>query len=374
MAVDRNRPRLGIGPAATPKLQWEHELGAVISATPTIVSLSGGADGPLGPGVADESVAYVGTHAGRIVGVVVDGTRKGTMVLDRTVDGIIWRRAAWDEAGRLYFGADDDHLYALDLGTGDRLWRVRLGNCTPPRAPGPEGVRCDVDGGPTIGPSGDLYVGADGVYRIGTDGTIKWHTPDAEAEAHPAHVYSIPLVTQGGRVVFGGYNGRITAVSAEDGSPAWSVEVGADVDGSAIQTKDGTIVIGADDGKLYALSEAGQSLWTFQAERDIRAAAALGPDDSLFVPSFDGQLYALDPLGVARWILPTSQALAATPAIDRDGNLYVGGRDDRLYGLAAAGDVRWNVELPGDLDSGVAVSPEGTLVFGCDDGTLRAVH
>ena len=351
---------------------WDHDLDAVVFATPTVVA---GNAGPLGPGVsADDAVAYVGTHAGRFVGVIVDGPRAGQIVVDQYVPGIIWRRAAWDDKGRLYFGADNDHLYALELATGELAWTKRLGNCKPPRAPGPEGVRCDVDGGPTLGPDGDLYVGADGLYRIAPDGEIRWRTPSFEDDPYAPHVYTIPLVTEDGLVIYGGYDGHVRAVSAQDGTERWQVAIGADVDGSPVAGPDGTIYIGADDGKLYALGPDGSTRWSFATERDIRGAVGTSSDGTIYVPSFDGNLYSVDATGAARWVLPTAGEIMSTPLVDQAGNIYVGSRDERLYGIAAAGRVLFNVEFPADIDSGVAISPRGTLVVGCDDGHLRALR
>lgn len=355
-------------------MQWEHDLGSVIFAAPTIVSHTQGAVGPLEPTAGKDAVSYVGTHAGRFVGVVVDGPRAGTIVVDRLVEGIVWRRAAWDEAGRVYFGADNDELYAMDLGTGDIAWHKRLGNCHPPRAPGPEGVRCDVDGGPTIGPDGDLYVGADGLYRITPQGETRWRVPAESDVPYAAHVYSIPLVTDDGLVVYGAYDGTLAGVSAGDGTVLWTVSIGADVDGSPVQGPDGTIYVGADDGKMYALTPDGAVQWTFDTHSDIRSAAAVAHDGSLYVPSLDGNMYRLDAAGAAQWVLPAGGPVSATPLIDGAGNVFVGSRDDRLFGVSASGRVMWNVEFPADIDSGAAISPAGTLVVGCDDGKLRALR
>ena len=355
-----DRPSRGRGPLEPPKAAWEVDLGAVVFARPT-----------LGVDSKGRTVAYVGTHAGRFSGIVTDGDDAGTVVTDLTVGGMIWSTAARDPAGRLYVGADDDTLYAIEPEGSKIVWSKKLGNCAPARAPGPEGARCDVDGGPTLGPDGDLYVGADGVYRITTAGKVVWHWPADNDRAK--HVFSSPLVTKDGLVVFGGQDGFVTALNS-DGTEAWRYKVGADVDGSAAAGIDGSIYIGADDGRMFALRTDGSLKWSFVSQSDIRSSVAVATDGTIYLSSFDGNLYSLDPAGNVHWMLPSSGRIAASPVLDADEVVYVGSQDDRLYAVTPEGKVRWNVEFPTDIDSSVAITPAGTLVVGSDDGKLRGLR
>jgi outer membrane protein assembly factor BamB len=336
------------------------DLGSVVFARPT-----------LDPSVEGPATVYVGTHAGRFVGVRAEGEQEGTVVLDLSMGGMVWATAVVDGRGWLYVGADDDTLYAIDPDKGAFGWKLRLGDCEPSRAPGPEGARCDVDGGPTLGPDGDLYVGADGLYRITTAGKVVWHYP-AEGERRK-HVFSSPVVTREGLVVFGGQDGFVTALGT-DGQERWRYKVTADVDGSPAIGMDGAIYVGADDGRVYALRTDGSLKWSFVAQKDIRSSVGVTPDGIIYITSFDGNFYSLDPAGNVRWVLPTGGRIASSPYVDPDGVAIFGSQDDRLYSVTSAGEVRWNVEFPGDIDSSVAVTPSGTIVVGCDDGHLRGLR
>lgn len=351
-----------IAPREQPTLAWERDLGAVVFATPTV------AVGPAGP------AAYVGTHGGRFVGV---GLTSGTIELDLQLGGRIWATAAASGEGetlRLHVGNDDDKLFAIAPAKAPDaiVWTLPLGNCSGTRVPGPEGARCDVDGGPTIGPEGDLYVGADGVYRISPAGEIRWHWPPSDQQERAKHVFSSPVVSAEGVVVFGGQDGFVTALASADGSLRWQYRVEADVDGSGVMASDGAFFIGADDGRIHALRSDGSLRWSFVAQRDIRSSLGIAASGTLYATSFDGNLYAISPAGEVEWVLPTAGVVNSSPLVDGEGKILFGSQDDHVYAVSPAGEVLWALELAGDVDSSVALAPDGTLVVGCDDGKLRA--
>ncbi len=353
-------PAVGTGPKELPQVVWDVELGSVVFGSPTLTM------------VGKDLVALVGTHAGRFVGVVVEGARAGQVIVDMQLGGMVWGTAAVAN-GRAYIGADDDTLYAIDPATQQIAWRRKVGNCDAARVPGPEGARCDADGGPTIGPDGDLYLGADGVYRITLAGEVRWHYP-GEPDVKAKHVFGAPLVTADGNVYIGSQDGLIIALKAADGSFRWSYNVKADVDGAAAMGEDGNLYIGADDGRLYALRSDGSLRWSFVTQKDIRSAPTVAPTGGIYVGSFDGNLYALAPTGDVKWVLPTGGRIAATPVLDAEGTIYIGSQDDHLYAVTPTGRVRWALELPGDIDASVAISDSGVIVVGCDDGHLRALR
>jgi len=348
-----------VGPVQTPKLAFEVDLGAVVFSTPRVVATKAGA------------VAFVGTHAGRLVGVQLEGDEAGKIAVDVDLGGRIWGSAAVDEDGVIYLGTDEDELHAVDANSGEIKWTKKLGNCEPSTAPGPEGARCDVDGGPTIGPDGDLYVGADGVYRVRrTDGEVVWHYPPRDDEERPEHVFSAPAVTVDDHVYVGGQDGYVTALDTA-GKLRWQYKVIADVDGSPTIGSDRAIYVGADDGRVYALREDGSLRWSFVAQRDIRSSAASGPDGRIYVTSFDGNLYAIEASGEVAWVLGTGAPIMSSPVVDAEGHIYFGGQDEYLYGVSPSGKVMWRVELPADVDSSVAITQDKMVVVGCDDGFLR---
>jgi outer membrane protein assembly factor BamB len=345
-----------VGPARRPELIWDFSTGAAVTGRPLVV------DG-------DEPTVFVANHAGRVLALDSRAVSKRRVRFEVLLDGIVWGHPARDAAGRLWVGADDDTLYGIDP-DGAIAVRLRLGDCQPPRAVGPEGTRCDVDGGPTLLGDGDLLVGADGVYRIGHDGAIRWHAAGG-AGTRARHVFSSPAAA-GELVVFGGYDGNVTAVSIA-GEPRWTFAVGADVDGSPVVGPGGDVYIGADDGKLYALSSTGALRWAWTTKGEIRSAVSLAGDGTIYVASADGTVTALDPTGKRRWSFAARGPVVSAPTIDRNGTLYFGSQDDTLYALAPDGSQRWALEFPGDIDAPVAITADGSLIVACDDGVVRAL-
>ncbi len=346
------------GPEARPKLLWRVSLGAAITGTPTFAALGDGA-----------TAAFVGTHAGRFAGLRVDGPRGGEIAVDLSVPGIIWGSAGLGERGGLVVGADNDTLYGVDPVAGSIAWSRRIGACDPPRARGPVGTRCDPDGGPTIGANGDIYIGADGLYRLGPEGELRWHYPQ-ESE-FPWHVAAAPLVTPSGEVFVGGQDGALVALD-RDGGLRWRHELGPDVDGAPVLLGNGWLIAAADGGLVVALDQRGELRWTFTAGGDIRAPLAIAADDTIYAAALDGQLYALRPGGELRWSFAAGAALASAPVVDSVGRIYFGTRDGAVIALDRRGRERWRIDLPEDVDSGPAISESGVLVVGCDDGVVRA--
>jgi outer membrane protein assembly factor BamB len=58
-------------------------------------------------------------------------------------------------------------------------------------------------------------------------------------------------------VIFGSQDDRLYALE-RDGRMRWSVELGGDVDSSPALAEDGTIYVGTDDRRLYALRVLGE--------------------------------------------------------------------------------------------------------------------
>src|SRR5262249_26664631 len=99
--------------------------------------------------------------------------------------------------------------------------------------------------------------------------------------------------------------------------------------------KDGTIVIGSDDHKVYALADertTARLKWTATTGDDVQSSPVIDRNGVVFIGSDDRKVPALDPSsGETLWIAATQGAVRSSPAIGANGTIYVGSDDGRLY-------------------------------------------
>ena len=64
------------------------------------------------------------------------------------------------------------------------------------------------------------------------------------------------------------------------------------------------------------------------------SSPAIGPDGTVYVGSEDHKLYAINgKSGVKLWEFVTGSLVFSSPAIGSDGTVYVGSQDKKLYAL-----------------------------------------
>ncbi len=203
-------------------LAWRYEADAKIFATPAL-----GPDGTL----------YVGSQDDHLHAVTPEGARRFVYRTEGDVDG----SPSVDEAGTVYFGSDDRRVYALEA-TGGLRWSAELGGMV--RAP----LGLTLDGGVlagVFGPRPRL------VCLDAARGRERWVFSLAVADTTEIGVASGPLVDRDGNIYFGAHDDTLYALTAH-GELRWAEEVGGDVDSSPVLLPGGTLVVGSDDGYLYA--------------------------------------------------------------------------------------------------------------------------
>ena len=119
------------------------------------------------------------------------------------------------------------------------------------------------------------------------------------------------------------------------GGKLWEFETGFVVRPSPTIGSDGTVYVGSDNNKLYAINgKTGVKLWEFETGNIVSSSPAIGSDGTVYVGSGDKKLYAINgKTGVKLWEFETGFLVSSSPAIGSDGTVYVGSFDNNLYAI-----------------------------------------
>lgn len=136
----------------------------------------------------------------------------------------------------------------------------------------------------------------------------------------------------------------------------WSFQTGERVMGSPIEHQ-GLILVGSDDGLLYALESAtGRLRWAYRTRGPVPSTPAVH-EDLAYLTSYDGKLHAVDlATGQARWKFATE-----------------GERRFEARGLHGSQPRSQTFADPFDCFLSSPVVAEGRVIFGSGDGQVRAL-
>jgi outer membrane protein assembly factor BamB len=247
---------------------WPSAIDGFLSASPTIIT-----DGTL----------YVGAAAGFFAGVCPNGVARFFLPV---VGSLSSPAAGTDDT--LYFGADDHQLRAVRL-DGVSLWAFS--------AAGP------ILSAPVVETRDDttaaIYVAdrSGRIFKVDSSGRpVDGFSFEDGGIVGPFR--SSPALA-GGRLYVGSDDGNLYAVDTTSGSLVWSFATGDAVTSSpAVALGDGqpVIVVGSNDGNLYFIRDDGDSptaIATFPIGAPVRSSPALGADGTVYVGADDGRVYAI---------------------------------------------------------------------------------
>ena len=307
------------------------------------------------PAVATDGTVYFGSDDNRVYAVNPDGTLKWS----RATNGDVQSSPAIGVGGIVYVGSDDDRLYALDPDDGTVICSRSLGGL-------------DVESSPTIGVDGTVYVGAEDnrLYALNPNTcAINWSVLTG------GDVDSSAAVGPNGDIYFGSDDERVYA-RHPDGSAKWTFETNGDVNSSPALSNDGSVVyVGSDDNRIRALSAAtGALVWSRTVGGDVRTRPSVAATGTVYVGSEDGNIYALNPAdGTILWSRKLGIDVTSSAAIGADGTVYVGADSDRVYALdGTTGATIWSFETGADVKSSPAIGLNGVLYVGSEDDRLYA--
>jgi outer membrane protein assembly factor BamB len=270
----------------------------------------------------------------------------------------------------LYFACDkgDETFFALNLLTGDLLWKKKLGDISSSpqiyqdkifigsnsgllsafnRASGEKIWEFKTEDAVISTPACNgkiVYFGSgdDNLYALDKDnGELKWKfKADGSIYSSPAIKAENPALrsepsrskTNGGddKVFFGSVDGYLYALKIEDGSLIWKFKTDGDIYSSPAVTES-LVYIGSNDYFMYAVDQAtGKLRWKFETGGAIRSSP-IAVGDKLFFGSYDGNFYVLDRFsGKLLWNYQTKGMISSSPAY-YEGKIYIASEDGYLY-------------------------------------------
>ncbi len=187
------------------------------------------------------------------------------------------------------------------------------------------------------------------------------------------NVLSSPAIGSDGTIYVGSDDNKLYAINP-DGTEKWNFTTGAIVRSNPAISFDGTIYVGSHDNKLYAINPDGTEKWNFTTGWIVRSSPAIDSDGTIYVGSLDGKFYAINPDGTEKWNFTIGSVVDSSPAIGSDGTIYVGSGNHRLYAINPNGTEKWNFKTGSGVRSSPAIGSDGTIYVGSQDGKLYAIN
>ena len=298
------------------------------------------------PAIGLNGVVYVGTNNDWVYGFAKDAVDPSShaVLYSFPAFGAFESSPVIGAGGKVYVGSDDGIFYGLTPSLV-KEWKFQI--------PAPISY-----GRPAIGPTGIIYV----TSRADVNSRVYALNP-AQRELDPTgvdfprtnewafdigdgshYMPGIDLTT--GTIYSDRLNNKIVAITP-GGAQDWVFDLGSDIDSTPVVGSDGTVYVGADNGKLYAINPQDRKNgeifpvsgreWTFsQPSGTLRTIPAIAPDGTILVVSYDDILYAVNPDGTKKWTFPIpvdGSEPTSSPTVDNEGVVYVGSSDNKLYAI-----------------------------------------
>ena len=300
-------------------------------------------------------------------------------------------------AGTVFIGSLDDHLYALDLKTGEKLWKFKAQG-------GIESSPLVLDGCVYFG-SEDSYLYALGVKQgelvwkfqtgdkiLGGPNWVKAPTGDAKwilAGSYDFKLYCFeattgksnwvfessnyingtPAVAQG-RTVFGGCDAMVHVVSLTDGHIVKEFDAGAYIAASAALSGKHAFVGHYENEFLCFDLEKGTNVWSYRDRGFPYFSSPALTETRVIVGGRDKRLHCLNrKTGEAMWVFGTRGKVDSSPVVVGD-KVVVGSDDGFLYvvGLETGKEI-WSFEIGRPVGGSPAIV-DGKIIVGSDDGVV----
>jgi len=227
--------------------------------------------------------------------------------------------------GHVYFGAYDGNFYALDAKTGAKRWIYREADWI-----GSSPCVAEDLGLVFVGLEFGLWRKQGGIAALDLQtGEKRWWQHE-ESLTHSSPTYS----KRANIVVVGSSNGAIFAYDAKTGKRWWTYNTsGAVRAGFALDEERGVVCFGSEDKNIYVLDiRTGTLVHKIETLEPIYSTP-LVEDGKLYFGVLDKRMLCIDlDSGSVLWTFWTSSRVFSSPVMV-NGRIYFGSNDGRLYEL-----------------------------------------
>ncbi|NJL03713.1 MAG: PQQ-binding-like beta-propeller repeat protein [Chloroflexaceae bacterium] len=231
-----------------------------------------------------------------------------------------------------------------------------------------------ITGAPARGSDGGWYVGDSGSLLTALDAaglprwTVRLRSPVLGNPHYHAASDDVAVVDSTGEV----------QVYTSNGRRQWAYFLRSDTTPLA-QAPDGSLVIGAAAGKLYAFAREQATprrvRWQVQLEGELWAAPVIDRNGTVYVATVAGSIIAVDQQGRIQWQTQLATPVEHPPLIGRDNRLYIADQRGTLTALTRQdGQIVWQYAAGSRLTAAPIQARDGTLYIGTADDRLLAVQ
>ena len=220
---------------------------------------------------------------------------------------------------------------------------------------------------PVVSKKGQVIFGCDdsNVYAVNFKGGLAWkYKTDYYASASPG-------LSPDGTVYIGSDDQHLYSISPK-GKLNWRFKTKYFVSSGAVVTKSGRIIVCGEDNFVYCLNNKGNLIWKYKTGGEIIGTPAIS-GSTLYVTCQDGNLYYISMKGNLVRKFKAGGELISSPAVSDDGIIYFGSDNHNLYAVTGKGKLKWKYKTGGAVLSSPAIAPDGTILFGSKDGYLYAL-
>jgi outer membrane protein assembly factor BamB len=229
---------------------------------------------PLSPAVAADGTVLLGDTGGTLEELTTHGAAHPTQDWRIALGGPSFGSPALAADGTAYTTTGSSLVAVRD---GKEQWRFS--------------GKTESEVSPAVAPDGTVIFGTnDSEYGVSPAGKELWRHPNG------TRTYSSPVVTHDGIVYYGDNHGRLTALRADTGELVAryvGLERPPGVWTAPAVDAHHDVYFGTQNGHVYGFAASGKQLFDLDAGAGVDSYPALAADGTLLIGAEDGTLYAL---------------------------------------------------------------------------------